>query len=249
MKKLIIIPLFFLALTLSAQRKTQKTESAQTKEQPQPTSQTTPQTPVQEPLKLTNGDDSTQYIIGAYLGQFMLTNGLKVTNANLFIKGIDDVLAAKPMLVPADSVPKSMAEHLSKMTVERNKLLEKQLFDAVRGQPGVGTLPNGVCYVIAKAGTGTRPMVADSVIMHVKGYLPEGILFEDTYAKNTPLRTTPGNLIPGLKDALQIMTAGSVWRIYIPSALAYAEKGVQGIIPPYSAIVFDVELLTVKMKK
>jgi FKBP-type peptidyl-prolyl cis-trans isomerase len=244
MKRLIIIPLFLLSLILSAQkRQQQKSDPAQTK----PETQT--QTPAQEPLKLTNGDDSTQYIIGAYLGQFMLTNGLRVTNASLFIKGMDDVLAAKPMLVPADSVPKRMAEHLSKMTVERNKLLEKQLFDAVKGQPGVGTLPTGVCYVIVKAGTGPRPQVADSVIIHVKGYLPEGILFEDTYARNTPLRTTPGNLIPGLKDALQIMTEGSVWRIYIPSALAYAEKGIQGIIPPYSAIVFDVELLTVKTKK
>ena len=242
MKKLLIIPLILLAITLSAQkRQQQKTEPAQTK--------TEQQAPVQETPKLTNNTDSTQYILGAYLGQYMQANGLAVTNANLFIKGMDDVLGGKPLMVPSDSIPKRMSEYLTLAAVERNKMLEKQLFDAVKGQPGVGTLPNGVCYVIVKAGEGVRPLPADSITMHVKGYLPEGLLFEDTYAKNTPLRSTPANLIPGLKDALQIMTAGSVWRVYIPSALAYADKGIPGVIPPYSAIVFDVELLTIKPKK
>lgn len=244
MKKLIIIPLILLALTLNAQKKTQK-NAPQTKTE----TQTQPQTQVQETLKLTNNADSTQYILGAYLGQYMQANGLAVTNANLFIKGMDDVLGGKPLMIPADSIPKRMSEYLTLAAVERNKLLEKQLFDAVKGQPGVGTLPNGVCYVISKAGEGQRPVASDSITIHVKGYLPDGLMFEDTYAKNTPLKATPGNLIPGLKDALQIMTAGSVWRVYIPSALAYAERGVPGVIPPYSAIVFDIELLTVKPKK
>jgi FKBP-type peptidyl-prolyl cis-trans isomerase len=239
MKRLVIIPLILLSLTLSAQKKQQKTESPQTKPQTQT------QVPVQETMKLTNNVDSTQYILGAYLGQYMQTNGLTVTNASLFIKGMDDVLGGKPLMVPADSIPKRMSEYLSLRVAEKSKILEKQLFDAVKGQPGVGTLPNGVCYVIVKAGEGLRPLPADTITMHVKGYLPEGLLFEDTYAKNTPLKSTPANLIPGLKDALQIMTAGSVWRIYIPSALAYGEKGVPGVIPAYSAVVFDLELLNI----
>lgn len=239
MKKLLTIPLILLSLTLSAQKKQQKTESPQTKPQTQT------QAPVQETMKLTNNVDSTQYILGAYLGRYMQANGLAVTNANLFIKGMDDVLGGKPLMVPADSIPKRMSEYLTLAAVERNKMLEKQLFDAVKGQPGVGTLPSGVCYVIVKTGEGVRPLPADTITMHVKGYLPEGLMFEDTYSKKTPLKSTPGNLIPGLKDALQIMTAGSVWRIYIPSALAYGEKGVPGVIPAYSAVVFDVELLSI----
>jgi FKBP-type peptidyl-prolyl cis-trans isomerase len=109
----------------------------------------------------------------------------------------------------------------------------------------VGTLPNGVCYIIVKAGNGLRPLVTDSVSVHIKGYLPEGKVFEDTYTRNIPLKTVPANLIAGMKEALQIMPAGSVWRIFIPASLAYADKGVAGIIPPYSAVVFDVELLEV----
>lgn len=207
---------------------------------------TTPQTKTQQPVvKLTNATDSSQYILGAYLGQYLVTNGISITKADLFLKGMDDVIAGKPLMVSADSIPKRMNEFLTQANIERSRALEKQLFDAVKGQPGVGTLPSGVCYVIIKAGTGPRPQVTDSLTAHVKGYLPDGRLFEDTHPKNAPLRSTPANLIPGLREALQIMPEGSSWRIYIPSSQAYAEKGVPGIIPPYSAIVFDVELIKV----
>jgi FKBP-type peptidyl-prolyl cis-trans isomerase len=232
-KKIIVLTFTVLLLTTSinAQQPAQK---------PAATS-----TPAQEQIKLTSSADSSQYILGAYLGQYLIANGLAITNASLFIKGMDDVLANKPLLVTADSIPKKMNEYLVKMTRERNQLLETQLFEKVKGQPGVGILPNGVCYIIAKPGTGQRPQITDSVEIHIKGYLPTGTLFEDTYARNKPLRTTPATLIPGMKEPLQIMPAGSVWRIFIPSSLAYGEKGVQNIIPPYSAVVFDVELLSV----
>jgi FKBP-type peptidyl-prolyl cis-trans isomerase FklB len=197
------------------------------------------------PVKLTTATDSSQYMLGAYLGQYLNANGLTITNANLFIKGMDDVLSNKPLLVNADSIPKRMNEYLVKMNRERNQLLETQLFERVKGQPGVGILPNGVCYIISRPATGQRPQLADSVEIHIKGYLPTGTVFEDTYTRNTPLKTTPANLIPGMREALQIIPAGSVWRIFIPSSLAYGEKGVQGIIPPYSAVVFDIELLSI----
>jgi FKBP-type peptidyl-prolyl cis-trans isomerase len=158
---------------------------------------------------------------------------------------MDDVLTGKKLMVSADSVPKRMNEYMNRMVMERNRALEKQLFTNIKGQPGIGSLPDGVCYAIVKAGTGLRPLLTDSVSIHVKGYLPEGKIFEDTYAGNKPFKTTPTTLIPGLKETLQIMPAGSLWRIYIPSALAYGDKGVAGAIPPYSAVVFDIELLDI----
>lgn len=206
---------------------------------------TTTASKAQPVIKLANQADSSQYILGAYLGQYLRSNGIAITKADLFIKGMDDVLSGKELLVNADSVPKKMNEFLTGMVIERNRALEKELFDIVRGKPGIGVLPSGVCYAVAKSGTGIRPLLTDSLEMHVKGYLPEGTLFEDTYSGGKPLHTTARSLIPGLKEIIQIMPAGSVWRIYIPSSLAYAEKGVAGRIPPYSALVFDVELLRV----
>ena len=203
------------------------------------------QTKSQPVVKLTNAIDSSQYILGAYLGQYLSANGIAITKPDLFIKGMDDVLTGKKLMVSADSVPKRMNEYMNQMVMERNRALEKQLFTNVTGQPGIGTLPDGVCYAIVKAGTGLRPLLTDSVSIHVKGYLPEGKIFEDTYTGNKPFKTTPATLIPGLKETLQIMPAGSLWRIYIPSALAYGDKGVAGAIPPYSAVVFDIELLNI----
>ncbi|MGQ9619508.1 MAG: FKBP-type peptidyl-prolyl cis-trans isomerase [Bacteroidales bacterium] len=197
-------------------------------------------------IELLNAVDSSQYILGAFIGQYLRANNLPVKNFSLFNKGLDDVLTGKPLLVPADTIPKIVNNYLSQAIIERNKLLEKQLFDAVKGQPGIGMLPSGVFYIIARAGEGARPMSADTITMHIKGYLPDGTVFEDTYARNTPFKALPENLIPGLKEAVQIMQAGSVWRIYIPSSLAYGEKGIPGIIPPYSALVFDIELLNIK---
>jgi len=232
MKKLITISLLLLPLALYAQQKPVQQSTA-------------PPAPIQVELKLTSSADSSQYILGAYLGQYLTANGLTITNSNLFLRGMDDVLKNKQLLINADSIPRKMNEYLVKMNKERNELLEKQLFEKVKGQPGVGIFPNGVCYLITKPGTGTRPQLSDSVQVHIKGYLPTGTLFEDTYSRNRPLRTKPASLIPGMREAIQIMPAGSVWRVFIPSALAYGEQGVQGIIPPYSAVVFDVELISI----
>jgi len=226
MKLPALIGLLVISFNLIAQQKSPLTQSGK-----------------QPSAKLSTAADSSQYILGAYLGQFLYTNGISITNKDLFLKGMDDVLSKKQLLVNADSIPVKMNEYLSRMVIERNRMLEKQLFDNIKGQAGVGVLPNGVCYVIVKAGTGARPQVTDSVSIHIKGYLPEGKVFEDTYTRNTPLKTVPANLIAGMKEALQIMPAGSVWRIFIPASLAYADKGVTGVIPPYSAVVFDVELL------
>jgi FKBP-type peptidyl-prolyl cis-trans isomerase len=213
---------------------------AQTQQKPS----STPAKTVQA-VKLLNGADSSQYILGAYLGQYLNANGIAITKPDLFIRGMDDVLTNKKLLVSADSIPKRMNEYMNQMVMERNRALEKQLFTNVKGQPGIGNLPDGVCYAIVKAGTGLRPLLTDSVSIHVKGYLPEGKIFEDTYTDNKPFKTTPATLIAGLKETLQIMPAGSLWRVYIPSSLAYGEKGISGVIPPYSAVVFDIELLNI----
>ena len=158
---------------------------------------------------------------------------------------MDDVLLNKTLLVEAAGVASRLDSYQKRLITERSSQQEKLLFENVKGKDGVGMLPGGVAYVIMKAGNGIRPQTADSVLVHVKGFLPDGKLFEDTYAKKTPIRATPSTLIPGMNEVLQIMPAGSVWRVFIPSALGYAEQGVPGLIPAYSALIFEVELISV----
>jgi FKBP-type peptidyl-prolyl cis-trans isomerase len=197
-------------------------------------------------LKLNSATDTLQYTLGAYLGQFIVNNGFTVSNPDLFFKGINDVLQKKQLLVNADSIPKRMNEYQVRLISDRNVREEKQLFDNIKGKPGIGILPNGVCYVILKVGTGQRPLATDTVKLQVKGYLADGRLFEDTYAKNTPYKVTPAGLIAGMSEAVQIMPEGSTWRLYIPSALAFASKGVPGLVTPNAAVIFEVELVNIK---
>jgi len=199
-------------------------------------------------IKLDTPNDSLQYTLGAYLGSWIINNGFAVNNPELFRKGMDDVLLNKPLLIDAASVTSKLDGYQKRLISQRSSQQERVLFENIKGKEGVGMLPSGVAYVIMKAGNGVRPQLNDSVLIHVKGFLPDGNPFEDTYAKNSPIRITPGGLIPGMGEALQIMPLGSTWRLFVPSALGYAEKGVPGLIPAYSALVFEVELMEVVRK-
>ena len=196
-------------------------------------------------LKLTSLSDSMQYVLGAYLGQYVANTGFPLTKAELFNKGMEDVLTGKKMLVPPDSIQPRMDDYLKITAKDRGMRQEKQMFENIKKQEGLGLLPSGVCYTIVKAGTGRRPAPTDSIEVHLKGFFADGKQFENTYTKNIPYRTTPGSVIPGMNEILQMMPAGSLWRVYIPAKSAFSEKGLPGLIPPYSALVYEVELLKV----
>ncbi|MDP4210831.1 MAG: FKBP-type peptidyl-prolyl cis-trans isomerase [Bacteroidota bacterium] len=189
--------------------------------------------------------DTLQYTLGAYLGQYINANGFVISNPDLFLKGMNDALQQKKLLVKTESISQKIAEYQSRLLSERNSMQEKQLFAQLKGKDGVGCLPSGVCYAVIKAGTGKRPQPTDTVALQVKGFLPDGKLFEDTYTKNKPYKITPAGLIPGMNEAVQIMPTGSQWRIYIPSALAFGARGIAGIVPPNSAVIFEVELVKI----
>lgn len=196
-----------------------------------------------KPVALTNPTDSLQYTLGAYLGQWITNNGFVLSNPEAFRKGMDDVLLNKKLLIDAGSMAGRLDSYQKRLISERSSQQEKVLFENIKGKEGVGMLPSGVGYLVLRNGSGIRPQLNDSVLIHVKGFLPDGQSFEDTYAKNSPIRSTPSGFIIGLSEVLQIMPVGSVWRVFIPSALAYAERGVPGSIPAYSALVFEVELI------
>ena len=198
------------------------------------------------PVKLLTAADTLQYSLGAYLGQYIAANGFSITNADLFIKGMNEAIANGQLLVDAKIVAAKIQEYQAQNLVVRNKLIEQKLFETIKAQSGIGVLPSGVCYSVVRVGKGARPQLTDSIQLNVKGFLPDNTLFEDTYAKNRPYNLTPLSLLAGLSEAVQIMPAGSIWKVYVPSALAFGEKGVAGTVPAYSAVVFEVELMEKK---
>lgn len=203
--------------------------------------------PVQPaPVKLTNSADTLQYTLGAFIGQWLGKNGFSVTNQALFKRGMDDVLQNKTIAVNDTNIVKRVAAYQLSTLNERNRQMEEQLFAALKGKPGVGALPDGVHYIVVKTGTGIRPTAKDSVEINAVGIFPDGTVFEDTFQKKKSITTLTGSLIPGLNEAIQLMPEGSVWRIFIPSALAYGPAGLSNVIPPNSALVFDITLVKVK---
>lgn len=225
MKNLLLILLLLVSLISSAQKTSSNSAVSQ---------------------KLSTLDDSVQYVLGAHIGQYLLSNGFTLNNSTLFKKGMDDVTLGRPMLVNLDSVAPLVKKYQDLSAEIRGQRLEKALFESIKGQAGIGVLPSGVCYSIIKMGTGKRPQLKDSVDLHLKGYYADGKLYEDTYPQNTPYHTTPDGVIPGIKEILQIMPVGSIWKVYIPASFAFGAKGVPNLIPPYSALIYELELLSVQ---
>lgn len=200
-------------------------------------------------LKLKSAQDSVQYALGAYLAQWALNNGFTVTDAQAFLTGMEDVFKNKPRLVTDNFVTPFLTAYQKNNESKKAKAQEEQLFALIKDKPGIGKLPSGVQYSVLKPGKGPRPAETDSVIINFKGTLADGTVFEDTYAKNLRITTTPSILIPGLLETIQLMPLGAAWEIYIPAALAYADKGNPPLIPPNSALIIVIELLEIKGKK
>ncbi|MFI8558935.1 FKBP-type peptidyl-prolyl cis-trans isomerase [Pseudomonas putida] len=109
---------------------------------------------------------------------------------------------------------------------------------------GITTLASGLQYEVITAGEGAQPTRESNVRTHYHGTLIDGTVFDSSYERGQPAEFPVGGVIAGWTEALQLMNAGSKWRLYVPSELAYGAQGV-GSIPPHSVLVFDVELLDV----
>ena len=200
----------------------------------------------QEPVELNSQSDSLQYALGAYLGQWMVKNNFQVQNANLFLRGMDDALKTRPLAVEDSTIAPLVATQQLAAQNERNRQMEEQLFESLKGKSGVGVLPEGVHYIVAEKGSGVRPTLKDTVVIHAVGVFPDGTKFEDTQEKGQAITIVAENLIPGLKEVLPLMPEGSVWRVFIPSMLGYGSAGLPNKVPPYMALVFDIQLVEVK---
>ena len=229
-----IITLAVLLITISTSAQEQGTKQTETK---------------QEPVELTNESDTLQYALGAFIGQWMVKNGFEIKNANLFLNGMGDVLQNKPLAVVDSTIAPIISGYQLSNQNEKSRQMEEQLFVALRGKPGVGVLPSGVHYIVITKGIGIRPTAADTVVINATGVFPDGTVFEDTYKKEQAITIVTNRLIPGLNEAIQLMPEGSKWRIFIPSALAYGPAGKPNLIPPNTALVFDITLEEVKVNK
>ncbi len=202
-----------------------------------------------DPLTLKNKADSFQYALGAYIGHYMITGGFESVNLNYFLPALNDAYSNNPKLIPDSISFAIIANYVAETEKVKGKILEKQLFDVLKDKPGIGKLPSGVQYSIIKpGGKGPKPLETDTVQIYFKETLPDGRVFENSFLKNTPVTVVPAGVIPGLKEILLLMTVGDTWEIFIPSALAYGDKG-NANIPSNSALIITLEVLNIKKGK
>lgn len=205
---------------------------------------TAQKTPVKPTARIVTPSDSIQYALGAFLGLWITNNGLSVTNTALFQKGLDDVLQGRAKLIPDSLITPLVDAYMQSMVKNKGIRQEKELFASLRDIPGIGMFPSGVRYMVFRNGPGARPGQKDSLIINLIAKLPDGTVVEDTWQSKKPFRATTASFFPGLNEALQMMTEGSRWQLYIPAALAYGEKSTT-LIPANSALIIEVELLSV----
>ena len=133
--------------------------------------------------------------------------------------------------------------------VNQTKAAGKRFLDSVAKLPGVVKLPSGLQYKVIAAGTDTtHPKVTDTVKFNYRGMLADGTEFDNSYKRGEPLVHPVNQLVPGWTEALQLMTPGSKWMLFIPSELGYGDSGAGEVIPPGAVIVFEVELLEIVNK-
>jgi FKBP-type peptidyl-prolyl cis-trans isomerase len=197
-------------------------------------------------LSLKSTQDSIQYALGAYMGKYLLNGGFFIVDPDLFLPGLEDVFQQKKLILNDSVIYGLIANYQSVYQKLSGTRAEEKLFIDLKNKTGVLSFGNGVFYELIQQGKGSPPDRTDSVKLQVKGSLANGNIFEDTYQKKMPITTKPNLLIPVLADVLIKMLPGSIWKLYIPSSKAYAEKGNGTNIPPYSALVIQLELLEVK---
>ena len=114
------------------------------------------------------------------------------------------------------------------------------------GKPGIVELPGGIQYEVLKEGTGAKPGPTSEVSCHYHGTLIDGTVFDSSVQRGTPASFPLNRVIKGWTEALQLMTVGSKWRLFLPPAMAYGDRQVGATIGPNSTLIFEVELLGIK---
>ncbi len=209
----------------------------------------------EEKNTLKTENDSVSYALGVNVGSGLKDQlkGLpgKEVNADVFLKALTESFKGAEDM-PTKTNQEAVA-YLEKYFAKAQEAESNQNKDAGEAflannkkRAGVITTESGLQYEVVIAGAGAKPTGEDVVKVHYRGTLIDGTEFDSSYSRNEPAVFGVDQVIPGWTEALQLMSVGSKWKIYLPYNLAYGERGAGGEIKPYSTLIFDVELLDIE---
>jgi FKBP-type peptidyl-prolyl cis-trans isomerase FklB len=222
-----------------------------------PTTQPSAATGNQSASALTTQKDKVSYAIGMNIGTNLHRQSVDV-DPKVLQQGLQDALSGGKTLLSEDEARATLAQLQNDMRQkqqekmqqagEANKKEGDAFLAANKAKEGVVTLPSGLQYKILAAGTGPKPTAADSVVCNYKGTLIDGKEFDSSYKRGQPATFPVVGVIKGWTEALQLMPVGSKWQLFVPSDLAYADRGSGPDIGPNATLIFEVELLSIQGK-
>lgn len=192
--------------------------------------------------------DKLSYALGIVIGHNLKGLNIETINSADFAEAVQAVISGqKPAMADAEAqqiVNQFVTEQQEAQS--RAACAEGEAFlKENAGKEGVVVLPSGLQYTVLREGQGRQPKASDSVKCHYEGTLTNGTVFDSSYRRGEPATFPLGGVIAGWTEGLQLMKEGAKFRFFIPYNLAYGERGAGQSIPPYAALIFDVELLEV----
>ena len=190
------------------------------------------------------------YALGLGIAHQLKSMGIEDFSEEDFSQSVSDVLADKTPAMTNREAQELLNDYFQKKQKEEAEkaIAEGKVFLEANGKrEGVTTTKSGLQYEVLTPGKGERsPKATDTVVCHYEGRLVSGKVFDSSYERNQPAEFGLNQVIPGWTEGLQLMSEGAKFRFYIPYLLGYGEQGAGPSIPPYSTLVFDVELISVK---
>lgn len=199
--------------------------------------------------------DKLSYALGLGIGQQLAQMGIDNLSIDDFKTAIEDVVEGKALKMKHSEAQnvvqdffRQQEEKLNAERAEKGKAAkeagEKFLAENAK-KDGVVTLPSGLQYMVLTEGSGKKPKATDKVKCHYEGFLTDGTVFDSSVQRGEPAVFGLQQVIAGWTEGLQLMSEGSKYRFFIPYMLGYGASGAGASIPPYSALIFDVELIAV----
>lgn len=198
-------------------------------------------------IKMSSTIDSVSYGLGVAIGNNLKNSGFDSLKVEVMSQALKDVFEGKATMKQEDADKVIQAYMMEKEKVKGEDNLKKgQAFlDENKKKDGVKVTASGMQYIVLKEGTGAKPTLNDKVTTHYHGTLMDGTVFDSSVERGQPASFPVSGVIPGWTEALQMMSVGSKWKLFLPSNLAYGERGAGGKIGPNSVLIFEVELISI----
>jgi len=205
---------------------------------------------IQDDIDMADERARTSYALGITVGSDLKQAGLEM-DYSAFTEGLKNAMEDGPVVMKQDEaleiVQAAFENAMMKKNAELREKEENFLEQNARNEAVIST-PSGLQYTVLVEGKGPKPAPDDIVRVHYEGALTDGTVFDSSYNTENGEEIPLDMVIPGWAEGIQLMSVGGKYRIYIPSHLAYGERGAGQIIPPYSTLVFTIELLEITGK-